>query len=90
MRTTAHPVFSTPHVWWRVDSALALGAVRVHFVTRADEYRRRAGRASRGWRRFAAAWVWTHHPPGVRAENPRVLVGNPCPVNGLRQTGLPA
>lgn len=37
MTTVARPVFSTPHVWRRIESALALRAVRVHFVARVDE-----------------------------------------------------
>jgi hypothetical protein len=89
MRTAARPVFSPPHVWWWVESALALDAVRVHFVVRADETRTRDGGARRLGRRFAAAWVWTHHPSQGSAGNPRVLVGNPCPVSGLPSSGFP-
>jgi hypothetical protein len=88
MRTAARQGFSPLSVWPWIKSALARGAVCVHVVTRADESRTRDGRASRLGRCFAPAWVWTHHPWKGSAENPRVLVGNPCPVSGLPSFGF--
>jgi hypothetical protein len=81
--------FDSPAVRRWIESAPALSAAPVHLLARADDNRTRDGRAHRFWRRFAAAWVWTHHPSQGRAENPRVLVGNPCPVSELRRARFP-
>lgn len=66
-----------------------LSAAPVPLLARADDNHTRDGRARRFWRRFAAAWVWTHHPSQGRAENPRVLVGNPLLISGLQTEGFP-
>src|SRR5579864_5301576 len=87
--TAARQAFGPPHVRRWVESALALAAVCVHFVTRANESGTRDGRARRLGRCFAPAWVWTHDPSQGRAENPRVPVRNPFPVSGLRSSGFP-
>ena len=49
----------------------------------------RARRGSSSWRCFAAAWVWTHHPPRVRAGGPPFSSVNSCPVSGLPPSGFP-
>jgi hypothetical protein len=89
IRTAARHGFGPRHVRRWVESALALATVCVHFVTRADESGTRDGGVSRLGRCFAPAWVWTHHPSQGSAENPRVLVGNPCPVSGLPSFWFP-
>jgi hypothetical protein len=81
--------FDSPAVRRWIESAPALSAAPVHLLARADDNRTRDGRARRLGRRFAAAWVWTHHPSQGRAENPRVLVGNPSPVSELRRARFP-
>jgi hypothetical protein len=44
-RIPARQRFAPPHVWRWTESALALGVVRVHFVTRAGDSRTRDGEA---------------------------------------------
>jgi hypothetical protein len=89
MRAAARQGFAPPSVSRWIESALARGAVCVHFMTRADDSRTRDGRASRLGRCFAPAWVWTHHPLQGSAENLRVLRGNPCLVSELRWAEFP-
>lgn len=86
----ARHAFGSPPVRRRIDFVPALCAAAGQLMARADDTRTRDGGAHRLWRCFAAAWVWTHHPSQGRAENPRVLLGNPLLISGLQTTGFPA
>ena len=87
--TAASQAFGPPCAQRRIKLAPARAAASVHFVTRADENRTRDGRRThRLGRRYAAAWVWTHHPSQGRAEKPEFSRVNTCPVNELPPSGL--
>jgi hypothetical protein len=72
----------------RIKFPPARAAASVQLVARDGDKPPRDGRARRLGRCFAPAWVWTHHPPRGRAENPKFSPVNTCPVNGLPPSSL--
>jgi hypothetical protein len=73
MSTAVRQGFGPPHVRRWIEFVLTLGAARGHFVARANENRTRDDGPNRLGAAFAAALVWTPHPPAGPCMSSRVF-----------------